>query len=59
MKIDTRDILDAATDSLKDIHSLRDFVIAVEVGAKTAIGMLDDVEAALMRILATVHEDAP
>jgi hypothetical protein len=32
--IEARGILSAATDSLKDIHSLRDFAIAVEVGAR-------------------------
>jgi hypothetical protein len=29
------------------------------VGSQTAITMLDDIEAALLRILRTVNEDAP
>jgi len=43
---------------LRDVHSLRDFIIAVEVGAKTATAMLDDTERSLMRILRSVNEDA-
>ena len=54
-----RGILAAATDSMRDVHSLRDFVVAVEVGAKTTVTMLDDIEAALIKILRTVNEAAP
>jgi hypothetical protein len=50
--------LAAATDSLRDIHSIRDFIIAAGTGAKIATGMLDDIEKALLRILRTVNEDA-
>jgi hypothetical protein len=57
--IDARAVLAAATDSVRDIHSLRDFLTAVQVGSQTAITMLDDIEAALLRILRTVNEDAP
>jgi len=56
-RTDTRTILAAATDSFKDIHNLRDFVIAVVTGGEVAIKMLDDIEAGLMRILRTVDED--
>jgi hypothetical protein len=56
--IQTRSILAAATDSLRDIHSLRDFISAVHVGSQTAIAMLDDVERSLMRILHTVDKDS-
>jgi hypothetical protein len=52
------DILAAATDSLRDIHSIRDFVAAVEVGSRVASGMLDDIEAKLIHILRKVNEDA-
>jgi hypothetical protein len=58
-RIDARGILAAATDSMRDVHSLRDFVVAVEVGAKTTVTMLDDIEAALIKILRTVNEAAP
>jgi hypothetical protein len=54
----TRGILGAAADSLRDVHSLRDFLSAVHVGSQTAIGMLDDVERSLMRILRTVDRDS-
>jgi hypothetical protein len=57
--IDARAVLAATTDSLRDVHSLRDFLVAVQVGAQTAITMLDDLEAALIRILRVVNEDAP
>jgi hypothetical protein len=57
--IDARAVLAAATDSLRDIHSLRDFLVAVQVGSQTAITMLDGMERALLTILKTVNEDAP
>ena len=53
-----RGVLATTTDSLRDVHSLRDFIIAVEVGAKTATAMLDDIERSLMRILRSVNQDA-
>jgi hypothetical protein len=49
--------LDAITQSLRDVTSIRDFAAAVEVGAKMAHGMLDDVEAKLLDILRAVGED--
>jgi hypothetical protein len=56
---DARGILAAATDSVRDVHSLRDFIIAVKTGSEVAVAMLDDVEKALIKILRTVNEDAP
>jgi hypothetical protein len=49
--------LDAITQSLRDVTSIRDFTAAVEGGAKVAHGMLDDVEAKLLDILRAVGED--
>jgi hypothetical protein len=46
-------ILAAAADSLRDVHSIRDFIIAMETGSRVAIAMLDDVEQAFVRILRT------
>jgi hypothetical protein len=56
--IEARAILSAATSSLRDACSLRDFVVAVRTGADVAIGMLDDVERRLLEILRRVNEDA-
>jgi hypothetical protein len=39
------------------VNSIRDFAAAVEVGAKVAHGILDDVEAKLLDIMRTVNED--
>ena len=52
-------VLAAAADSLREVHSIRDFLVAVQVGSQTAVGMLDEIEAALIKILRTVNEDAP
>jgi hypothetical protein len=49
--------LEAITQSMRDVTSIRDFTAAVEVGAKVAHGMLDDVEAKLLAIMRTVNED--
>jgi len=43
------------TDSLGDVHSIRDFIMAVQTGSQVATGMLDDIESTLMR--RTVDED--
>ena len=56
--IDARQILASATDSLRDVHSLRDFVIAIKVGADVAAVMMDDIEKRLLEILRRVNEDA-
>jgi len=42
----------------RDVHSLRDFLVAVQTGAQVAITMLDDIEAALLRVLRSVNEDS-
>jgi hypothetical protein len=55
--IHARTILAAATDSLRDVHSIRDFLVAVATGSQVAITMLDEIEAALVRILRSVNED--
>jgi parvulin-like peptidyl-prolyl isomerase len=54
---DKNTALEAVTASLRDVTSIRDFTAAVEVGAKVAHGMLDDVEAKLLDIMRTVNED--
>jgi hypothetical protein len=56
--VEAREILAAATASLKDCCSLRDFVIAVRTGAEVGVSMLDDVERRLIEILKRVNEDA-
>jgi len=55
---DKRLALSAIADSLRDIHSINDFLIAAKVGAETAIGMLDDVERKLLHGLKAINEDA-
>jgi hypothetical protein len=42
--INARVTLDAVAGSLRDVHSLMDFLAAVRVGAETASGMLSDME---------------
>lgn len=55
---DTRAVLAAAAASLRDVNSIRDYLIAVRVGSQTAIDMLDEIEAALIKVLRVVNEDA-
>jgi len=55
---DKRLALSAIADSLRDIHSINDFLVAAKVGAETAIGMLDDVERKLLHALKAINEDA-
>jgi hypothetical protein len=45
---DREKILQAAADSLRSVVSVRDFLVAVQVGAETAGAMLDGVEAKLL-----------
>jgi hypothetical protein len=54
---DRQKMLDAASDSLRSVVSIRDFLTAVQVGAETAIGMLDDVERRLLDAVRTINED--
>jgi hypothetical protein len=56
--VEAREILGAATASLKDCCSLRDFVIAVKTGSEVACTMLDDIERRMIEVLRRVNEDA-
>jgi hypothetical protein len=49
--------LQAVTDSLRNVVSIRDFLIAVQVGAETAVGMLDQIENKLIEALEQLNED--
>jgi Na+-transporting methylmalonyl-CoA/oxaloacetate decarboxylase beta subunit len=51
--------LRAARDSLRNVVSIRDFLLAVQVGSKTAVAMLDKVESKLLEVLEAINEDAP
>jgi hypothetical protein len=55
MSTDPR-VLEAVTQSLREIISLRDYLAAVEVGSKVAHDMLDCVEAKLLEIIDSVGE---
>jgi hypothetical protein len=54
---DREKMLNAAADSLRNIVSIRDFLLAVQVGAETAVGMLDKVETKLIEALEQLNED--
>jgi hypothetical protein len=56
---DHEQALRAARDSLHNVVSIRDFLLAVQVGSETAIGMLDKVEGKLLEVLQTLNEDTP
>jgi hypothetical protein len=56
---DHEQALQAARDSLRNVVSIRDFLLAVQVGSETAVGMLDKVESKLLEVLQTLNEDAP
>jgi hypothetical protein len=51
--------LRAARDSLRNVVSIRDFLLAVQVGSETAVAMLDKVESKLLEVLEAINEDAP
>jgi hypothetical protein len=55
MSTDPR-VLEAVTQSLREITSLRDYLAAVEVGSKVAHDMLNSVETKLMEIIDSVGE---
>jgi hypothetical protein len=57
MKIDQAKVLDAVSESLRTITSVRDFVTAVEVGAKIAGEMLDEIERDLLDAIADIDKD--
>ena len=54
---DHEKLIEAATHSLRSVVSIRDFLTAVQVGAETAIGMLDAVEVKLMEAVRAINED--
>ena len=51
--------LRAARDSLRNVVSIRDFLLAVQVGSETAVVMLDKIEGKLLEVLEAINEDAP
>jgi hypothetical protein len=44
---------------LRNVVSVRDFLLAVQVGSETAVGMLDKIEGKLLEVLEAINEDAP
>jgi hypothetical protein len=54
---DREKILTTASESLRTVVSVRDFLTAVQVGAETAIGMLDDIESKLLAVVKAINED--
>jgi hypothetical protein len=54
---DREKLLEATTTSLHNIVSIRDFLLAVQVGAETAVGMLDKVENRLIEAMQAINED--
>jgi hypothetical protein len=40
-----------------NVVSIRDFLLAVQVGGKTAVAMLDKTESRLLEVLETLNED--
>jgi hypothetical protein len=56
---DHEEALKAARDSLRNVVSIRDFLLAVQVGSETAVGMLDKIEGKLLEVLEAINEDAP
>jgi hypothetical protein len=54
---DNEQALKAARDSLRNVVSIRDFLLAVQVGSETAVGMLDKVESKILEVLETLNED--
>jgi hypothetical protein len=57
MSTDHEEALRAARDSLRNVVSIRDFLLAVRVGSEVAIGMLDAVENKILEVLETLNED--
>jgi hypothetical protein len=56
---DREKLLEATADSLRNVVSIRDFLLAVQVGSETAVGMLDKIEGKLLEVLEAINEDAP
>jgi hypothetical protein len=57
MNRDREKILQAATDSLRSVVSIRDFLTACQVGCEVAVGMLDEVERKLLEAVRAINED--
>jgi hypothetical protein len=49
--------LNACRDSLHEVASIRDFVLAIKVGSTVAVDMLDKIENKLVEVLASLNED--
>jgi len=49
-------LLEATADSLRNVVSIRDFLIAVQVDTETAVGMLDKIEHKLIEAMAAINE---
>jgi hypothetical protein len=56
--LDKRQILAAAAASLRNVTSIRDFIVAVQSGAQVAVDMLDQMENSLVEVLEKI-EDGP
>jgi hypothetical protein len=54
---DHEQALRAARDSLRNVVSIRDFLLASRSPAKTAVAMLDKVESKILEVLKTLNED--
>jgi len=54
---DREKTLQAVTDSLRNVVSIRDFLVAVQVGAETAVEMLDKIENKLIEAMEAINED--
>jgi hypothetical protein len=54
---DHEKMLNAAADSLRNVVSIRDFLVAVQVGSEIAVGMLNKIENRLIEAMQTINED--
>jgi hypothetical protein len=54
---DPEKVIRAASDSLHNVVSIRDFMVAVQVGAETAVTMLDEIERKLLESIRALDED--
>jgi hypothetical protein len=55
---DREKVLGAVTESLRTVTSVRDFLVAVQVGSKVADEMLDAAERDLLDALVGLNKDA-
>ncbi len=54
---DREKLLEATGDSLRNVVSIRDFLVAIHVGAETAVGMLDKIESKLLEAMEVINEN--